>query len=237
MRFIVTAGTWGLLSMLASVALLAISIVEHVREKNVTSYVLLFFAALAFGVGAFIAWHEENKKYEAERTKHDNPNFQLTIASILTMYDPNRNITTACFAAMLVNSGSPSVAIGWTARYQSPSIDMTLGFMNPSSDELLWEPLQGQKLRLRRMDMLPARTLIPIERGHSRHGRVLFEFSGDRRAEVYSGAAQIWVGCSDVTGRLCQQLFTTSPGYIQPELRVFPDETIVPEVNLMLPQP
>jgi len=228
-RFVVTAGTWGMLSMVAAVALFVISIVEHVREKNVTSYVLCALAAAISFVGGFLAWREENKKYEVEKAQHDSPNFKLDLISILTNYDPNSNVTTACFAAMLVNRGSPSVAVGWTARYQSQSIDMTVGYVSPPGDSLEWGPIEGQKLVMRRLDMLPARTMLAIERGHSRHGRVLFEFPGDRRAEIFSGGAQILVGCYDVTQRLCQQTFKTGPEFMHPILRTFPDETIVVE--------
>jgi hypothetical protein len=104
--------------------------------KNVVSYVFVVVAALVFCIGAFIAWLEENKKYDAEKAKHDEPNLGLQIESILTFYNPPTNLTTVCFAADVTNRGAPSRAAGWHMRYQSHSIDVTVKFVSLSQERL-----------------------------------------------------------------------------------------------------
>ncbi len=104
LAFIAAAGNYGVASVVIAAVLLTISIYEHTRDKNVVSYVFVVIAALVFCIGAFIAWSEENKKYEAEKAKHDEPNFGLRIESIITHYNPESNITTTCFAAAITNS-------------------------------------------------------------------------------------------------------------------------------------
>lgn len=224
LRFVVAAGTWGLLSMIAALALFTIAVVEHIRDKNVTSYVLLVFAALVFCFGSFLAWLEEHKKYEMEKNKHDNPNLVLNVESILTSYRQQDNVTTLCFACGLTNLGSPSNAGGWTLRYQSHSIDLTVKFMSLPDDKVPFPVAGGRNLVLKRLELLPARTLSAIERGHTKHGRLLYEIPGDRRDEVHSGAAMMWVGCVDNTGRICQSPFKTGPERSRPDLLTFPDE-------------
>ena len=215
-QFLISAGSAGVTSMVVALVLFVISIVEHVRGANLTSYVLVCVAALMFSVGAYSAWAKEHEQYESEKEKHDNPNLELNVVSILTRYEPALNVTTLCFAGVVVNRGSPSIAFGWKVRYQSQSIDMTIAFVSPPDDEQKWVPVGGRQLILRRDAMLPAKTLIPIERGHSLHGRVLFEIPGNREDEIYSGAAQMWIGCTDTTGRVCQTLFQTGPAHRVP---------------------
>lgn len=224
LQFINAAGQWGWPSVLGTAIFIVISIWEHVRDKALASYVFMLLAAVVFCAGAFKAWLEERKKYEIEKAKHDNPNLELGIVSILTQYVPAANVTGVCFAGVLVNRGSPSIAVGWKVRYQSPSIDLTVGFVSPVEDEIEWTETAGRKLILKRDEMLPARTLAAIERGHSRHGRVIFEIPGAREDEIYSGAAMMWIGCTDTTGRLCQASFKTDPAHRHQTLQLFPDE-------------
>lgn len=223
-QFIGAAGKWGWPSVLGTVIFIGISLWEHVRDKALASYLFPIVAALVFCAGAFKAWSEENKKYETEKAKHDNPNLELQIVSILTQYNRATNITTLCFAGIVINRGSASIGFGWKVRYQSPSIDLTVGFVSPPEDEYEWSPIGDKKPVLRRDTMLPARTLTPIERGHSRHGRVIFEIPRAREEEIYSGAAMMWIGCTDATGRLCQTSFQTGPAKKMPTLQLFPDE-------------
>jgi hypothetical protein len=214
-----------MVSVILAAILLGVSIYEHARDKNVVAYIFVVIAALVFCVGAFIAWSEENKKYLAEKAKHDAPNFQLNIESILTSYNPQLNLTNACFAAGLVNRGAASHAQGWHIRYQSHQMDISVGFITPPQERMELAAIGNRSLVLKRQDLLPARTLETIERGHLRHGRILFELPGDRRQEIYSGNAIMWIGCYDNANRLCQALFKSTP---QIEgLKVFADEEIV----------
>lgn len=224
MLFVKAAGTLGLLSVVAALSLFLVSVYEHIQEKNVTSYIFLACAALMFCVGSFLAWLEEHRKYEAEKSRHENPNFYLNIETVLTAYDDKQNLTTLCFAASLLNLGSVSNASGWCLRYQSPSVDMTVKFISLPQDTMPFPVVGGRNLILKRLELLPARTLSSLERGHTKHGRVLFELPGDRRDEIYSGAAQMWIGCLDNTGRLCQAAFKTGPDHKVSALTTYPDE-------------
>lgn len=225
LAFLAAAGIYGVASVILAAILLVISIYEHARDKNVVSYVFVVIAALVFCVGAFVAWSEENKKYEAEKAKHDEPNFGLRIESILTNYNAQTNVTTVCFAAAITNRGAPSHASGWHIRYQSRSIDVTVKYVTPPQERTELPPLGGRKLVLKRADLLPARSLPTVERGQTKHGRILFEIPGDRRQEIYSGNAAIWLGCLDNAERLCQSLFKSTPEI--PDLQVYPDEEVI----------
>jgi hypothetical protein len=189
----------------------------------VVSYIFVVIAALVFCIGAFIAWLEENKKYEAEKAKHDEPNFKLQIESIITHYNPQSNITTTCFAAAITNRGAPSHAAGWHIRYQSRSIDVTVKSLTPAQERTEM-PIGGRTLVLKRLDLLPARFLPAVDREQAKHGRILFEVPGDRRQEIYSGNAVIWLGCFDNAERLCQSLFKSTPEI--PDLQMYPDEEV-----------
>ena len=123
-QFLVAAGKIGITSVIAALVLLVVSIVEHVHGANLASYVLACAAALMFGAGAYAAWGKEHEQYETEKAKHDNPNLELNVVSILTKYDATTNVTTLCFAGIVINRGSPSIAFGWKVRYQSNSIDL-----------------------------------------------------------------------------------------------------------------
>ena len=209
--------------VLIAAILFGISIYEHANNKNVGFYVFVCTAALAFCVGAYIAWSKENRKYEEEKKKHDEPNFGLRIETIITHWDAERNITTTCFAATITNRGAPSHAGGWHVRYQSHSIDVTVKFVSPPQERMEM-PIGDRTLVLKRLDMLPARTLPSIERGQAKHGRILFEIPGDRRQEIYSGSAVMWIGCFDNAERLCQAPFKSTPE-IQ-NLEAYPDEEV-----------
>lgn len=160
--FIAASGLYGVVSVLATTVLLVISIYEHLHEKNVTSYILVIVAALVFCIGAFIAWLRENEKYEKEKAKHDEPNFNLEIETILTLFVPQSNTTTICFAASLTNRGAPSHAGGWHVRYQSATIDVTVKYTSLPQERVEFGPIDDHKLVLKRQDLLPARTLLTL---------------------------------------------------------------------------
>jgi len=224
LAFLAAAGMYGMASVLMAAILLGISIYEHIRDRNVVAYVFVVIAALVFCVGAFAAWSEENNKYQAEKAKHDEPNLGLQIDSIITHYNAHGNITTACFAAALTNRGAPSHAAGWHVRYQSHSIDVKVQYTSPKLDRTEL-PLGNESLILKRLDMLPARSLPTIGRGETKHGRILFEIPGDRRDEIYSGAAVMWIGCFDNADRLCQAPFKSTAEV--KGLKTYPDEEVI----------
>jgi hypothetical protein len=56
LKFTKAAGTLGVTSVALSVVLFVLSIVEHVRDKNVPAYVFIYLAAIFFAVGAYMTW-------------------------------------------------------------------------------------------------------------------------------------------------------------------------------------
>jgi hypothetical protein len=208
-EFLETAGKIGVGSVFLALLLFLIGIYEHLIGHNVPASWLMMLAVLSFGYGSFLAWRNERAKFVAEQQKHEQPNFNLRLGQVLTLYSANTNMTLMCLSGTLINSGSPSVGTVWTARYQSPTLDTTIGYINLLDAEWYWPLSNGRNLVLRRNRMLPAQTMTAIDKGHGCSGRILFEFQGDRRAELASGVAQIWLGCYDCTGRLCQSVTST----------------------------
>ncbi|HXT86279.1 MAG TPA: hypothetical protein VN745_04575 [Verrucomicrobiae bacterium] len=222
--FLAAAGAYGVASVVIAFILFFISVYEHAHNQNVAAYVLILVGASIFCIGAFIAWSAENNKYEVEKAKHDAPNFDLIIESILTLYNPTQNMTVIVFAAMLTNRGAPSHAIGWRVRYQSNSIDITVKYVSLPQEKVNFGAIGGRTLVLKRQDLLPARCLPMIERGETKHGRVVFEIQGDRRQEIYSGNAVMRVMFDDNAHRLCEGLFKAT-GEVN-DLQAYPDEEV-----------
>jgi hypothetical protein len=222
-EFIQTAGLLGGGSVLLSIILFGITIWEHVKGENIASAVLGVLVIVFFCVGAFIAWLQERKKFETEALKHEQPNLKLTLHDVLTNYDPNRDITTVLMSAVIVNRGAATIAQGWIAKFQSPQIDITIGYRNLPTEEFPWPLSNGNTLILKRQEMLTVRTMQAIPKGHLVHGRIVFEFQGDRRTELANGSGVIWLGCYDFTERLTQAMFQ---GHSIPDLNFFPDEEV-----------
>jgi hypothetical protein len=225
--FFAAAGRWGISLMTGGLFSWTFAAYEHFSGKSIPGFWWAVLGFALFMIGAFLAWNDEHNKYEIEKQKHDNPNFTLAVESVLTAYNQAQNGTTICFAASLTNRGSASHATGWILRYQSSTIDMTVKYVSLEEEKTIF-PVSGDRdLILKRLDLLPARTLAAIERGHTRHGRLLFELVGDRRSEIFSGAAQMRIGCFDITGRLCQADFITDAQHLHSSLNTYPDEETV----------
>jgi hypothetical protein len=222
-EFIKTAGWLGGGSVMLAIILLGITIWEHIRSQNVATIVYGVLVMIFFSFGCYIAWSKERDKFELEAVKHELPDFKLTLGPVLTSYNPNMDITTICMSVVLLNRGAPSIASGWKARYQSPQIDITIGYFLLPSEEFDWPLSNGQYLVLKRRELIAAKTLTAIEKGHCAYGRILFEFQGDRRAELANGIGRIWLGCYDYTERLTQEIFQ---GYSTPDLNFFADEEV-----------
>jgi hypothetical protein len=231
--FVAAAGKWGIALMTGGIASYLVALFEHTKGQSLPALVWAFVGIALFMVGAYLAWNDEHQKYQTEKAKHDNPNFILDVEAILTAHNQVLNITTLCFAATLINRGSPSHAGGWIVRYQSPTVDITVKYVSLTEEKALFPVVGGHNLILKRSDLLPARTLAAIERGHTRQGRLLFELPGDRRDEIHSGAAQMWVACFDNTGRICECLFKTGIAQKISVLRTYPDEEISKAVNAL----
>lgn len=81
-KFVKSAGNIGLGSVGLAIVLLAISIDEHLRDKNVPSYWLMFIAALAFAFGAYRAWATEHEAYRNEVARNTKPSLQIEMKGV-----------------------------------------------------------------------------------------------------------------------------------------------------------
>lgn len=92
-RFMRAAGTVGLGSVSLAIVLFAISIYEHLRDKNVPAYWLLFAAAVSFCFGAYRAWASEHEALTREVGKNVKPLLKIELAG--SLFDvakvPHRN--------------------------------------------------------------------------------------------------------------------------------------------------
>lgn len=88
LKFLKAAGTLGITSVALAVVLFAVSIVEHVRDKNVPAYVFIYLAAICFAVGAYMAWSAEADKLDEERAKNQKP--LLKVELIAAFFDVSK---------------------------------------------------------------------------------------------------------------------------------------------------
>lgn len=222
---------WALMSC-AAFTLLSVwsSLARNGNQITIVGTTIL--ALLFFLIASFKAWSDENKKFEEAAKKNERPDLSIELGDVLTYYNLESNVTVVCAAVVVTNRGAASPAQGWKARFSSPRIDVTIGYSNLPSLEFPWALSNGHLLILRRPDMLPARTLNAIERGHTTHGRILFEFPGDIRPELGNFVGRLWIGCQDFQGTLVQQVFQ---GYPITQTNFFPDEeTRPPQLDLQL---
>ena len=101
-------------------------------------------------------------------------------------------------------------------------MDTVVAFVSLPNERATFPVAGGSNLVLKRAEMLPARTLNAIERGHTKHGRLLFEIGGSRINEISSGAARMWIGCYDVKEKLYEAIFQA--GMAHEAVRPYPDE-------------
>ena len=91
-KFLKAAGYIGLGSVGLAIVLLAISIDEHLRDKNVPSYWLMLIAALGFAFGAYRAWATEHEAYQSEVAKNTKPSLQIEMAAVFFDVSPNPDV-------------------------------------------------------------------------------------------------------------------------------------------------
>lgn len=222
--FVKAAGKWGIGLMTGGLFSWAFAAYEHFAGKSIPGLVWSTLALLLFTIGAFWAWNDEHNKYLNEKDKNEKPNFVLRIESAVSYYNAKLNGTTICFAADVTNYGSPSQASGWVLMYRSPIIETTVKHLSLHQERVVFPVAGGYNLILKRPDMLPARTLNALGKGHTKHGRIIFEIAGDRRLEIHSGAARMWIGCTDIYGHFYQAPFKAGPQTAQQQLNTYPDE-------------
>ena len=78
-KFLKAAGNIGLGSVGLAIVLLVISIDEHLKDKNVSAYVLVLAAALSFAFGAYRAWANDHKAYMDEIEKNTKPLLKIEL--------------------------------------------------------------------------------------------------------------------------------------------------------------
>jgi len=81
LQFIKAAGEWGWTSVIGTAILVAVSVLEHVRDHNLTAYVFVILAAALFCLGAFKAWDAERGKLEAFVQAAKKPQIEGTIVA------------------------------------------------------------------------------------------------------------------------------------------------------------
>ncbi len=78
-KFIKASGALGATSVGFCIVSFVISIVEHVRDKNVPAYVFALLAPVFFAFGAYLAWSAENEKWEAEKALNKRPSLKIEV--------------------------------------------------------------------------------------------------------------------------------------------------------------
>jgi len=91
-KFLKAAGYIGLGSVSLAIVLLAISIDEHLRDKNVPSYCLMLIATLGFAFGAYRAWATEYEAHQSEAAKNIKPSLQIEMAGVFFDLSPNPDV-------------------------------------------------------------------------------------------------------------------------------------------------
>jgi hypothetical protein len=91
-KFLKAAGYIGLGSVGLAIVLLAISIDEHLRDKSVPSYWLMFIAAVAFAFGAYRAWAAEHEAYQNEVAENAKPSLQIEMMGVFFDVSPNPDL-------------------------------------------------------------------------------------------------------------------------------------------------
>jgi hypothetical protein len=222
--FFSAAGKWGISLMTGGLISWMCAAYEHVAGRSIPSFWWAVLGFVLFMLGAFLAWNDEHSKFIAEKERNERPNFLLQVENLIPFYNQNVNITVLCFSADITNYGSPSQARGWLLKYQSPTIEQTVQNKSLHQERVVFPVAGGVNLVLKRPDMLPARTLNAIEKGHTKHGRIIFELAGDKKREVESGAAKMWLICNDIFGNPYQAYFEAGPKTACEELTPYPDE-------------
>jgi hypothetical protein len=114
-RFVQAAGTIGAGSVALAIVLFGVSIYEHLRNKNLPAYWLLFTAAVFFSFGAYRAWATEHDALSCEREKNAKPLLKIELAGALfdVFRVPHRNeIQVRVLAYLkLTNLNSPETLI------------------------------------------------------------------------------------------------------------------------------
>lgn len=229
--FLASAGKWGISLMTGGLFSWGFAAYEHFSGKSIPGFWWGALGLALFMVGAYLAWNDEHNKFAAEKDKNEKPNFVLRVESVITYYNAKLNGTTICFGADLTNYGSPSQASGWVLNYRSPTIEAAVKHLSLHEERVVFPVAGGHNLVLKRAEMLPARALNAIERGHTKHGRIIFELAGDRRNEIQSGAALMGIGCCDIYGKFYPALFKAGPETVCEQLNTYPDEEIEPYSN------
>lgn len=190
------------------------------NQNNKSVAVLTAALAVVFLlVAAYGAWVDEHREVDKaiallddEKSRQQCPNFEISLGQLLYLYLAESNCTVVLVACTITNHGAPSPTMYWQGNLRLQSSNQTVGYSNIPDPIFRWPIDDKNALILKKEKMLPAITSEVIETGHSKNGRILFEFSGDIRNEITWGAATLHIGCTDRKQKITwQELGRTYP--------------------------
>ena len=155
-------------------------------------------AGLAFAYANYKAWIVQHKKNLELQTSLDDrrAGFVLGIGNAIWVYDSAQNLTIFFMSATILNQGTPSIVLGWEAKYSvgSASEDMVSFYLlNP-----YFVMVGKDRLTVSNDDLLNVKTSeTQIPRGGSVSGRLLLTLQGDRSVQLTSANYEIHLTCRD----------------------------------------
>ena len=96
LRFVAAAGKKGVSLMTGGVLCFAIALYEHFRGSSLAGFAFAVGSILALLAGAFYAWDDADRKYDAERNRNSKPDITGEVPyaachTILTSNEPGRS--------------------------------------------------------------------------------------------------------------------------------------------------
>jgi hypothetical protein len=176
-------------------------------------------------VTCYRIWSQEfDRAEDLTHTLNDRkPKLSLNIESAIWVYDAERDLTVFVLSACIMNSGEPTVAISWQAKYHLDGTDeqMTGFYIHQLGYRVL---VADTELILTNDNLLTPQVLTHrLERGDAKLGRILFTVPGDRREEIKAKQFSITVECFDYEHTPYSTIFKPS-GVPLVGLRTYPGE-------------
>jgi hypothetical protein len=184
-------------------------------------------AVVLFLVASFLAWNEEHgERVSAEKKLTDrNPKLSLNIESTIWVFDKELQRMIFVLSAYLLNTGEPSVAMSWRAKYQMGDDveDMTGFYLRDDGYKIT---IGDEILTLTNDNLLMPQVLTRrLERGEGKLGRIIFSVPRDRSEQIATHQFVITVTCHDFQGTPCFTAYKPS-GVPLPSVMMFPGEKL-----------
>ncbi|MBB5342365.1 hypothetical protein [Tunturibacter empetritectus] len=104
--------------MIFAVALFAIAVWEHYKEKNVPASWLVASGVFFFAFGFYQAWSKERDEKEGALARIESPKFDFLVGTTIPLYDASYDLTIFFMLARILNKGHASVTTDWSATYR-----------------------------------------------------------------------------------------------------------------------